>query len=264
MRNPDAVQKLGERLDRYDLAVLAGGPPRAALVALISLAKAGTIDCGDTLVHRLVGPGPINYDAMWRKRADILDAAFVVRAVRQPGDGVHPVEKTVFDAIVAAPTTAGNVIAIRDAAATSAAMGALTGHLVDLGLVRARQKATTMEAWIFAAFVSTTMLFLVVTIFALATGAWWWYATVVPGVVGLSTAALLRKVTLSGHRVLAQAKRQHPLPPHWAGANHVGEVPDLGLLVSLHGEGKLRMLDPAFGFALGLVDLSDLESSCAC
>ena len=257
------MQAPGERLDKYDLAMLAGGPSQAALVALVSLAVAGTIDCGDGLVHRLVGTSPVTADIMRLKRADVRDATFVVRPVRPPGEGAHPVERAAFAAVVAAPATAGNVVAIRDATATSAVVCRLSDRLLELGLVRGRQQVSKVEAWTFAAGVFATGLFLGVTAFFLVTGAWWWYTTVVAAVVGVTTAVLLRQVTLRGHGALRRARRHHRTLLV-GDPDQVDEVRDLGFLVALHGGGRLQMLDPALGFALGLFDLADLEAVCAC
>lgn len=71
-----------------------------------------------------------------RKKPPELDyAAFVIRPVGPPHDGMHHVEKAVFEAVVAAPVTGGNVVDILGTAVESSTICGLRQRLADLSLV---------------------------------------------------------------------------------------------------------------------------------
>jgi len=245
-------------LDDYDLALLSDGPDLAVTLALVSLDLRGIVDCGQEVVHQLVDAGSFSYTSLRNKPPKEFEPTSV--CLRQPPPaGLDPIERAVYDAVASTPATAGNLGAIRDDAVRSPAVQAARVKLGRLGFPRRpeglRAAMTRRSRWLLAGLVGVPVAGLLAV---LAAGLDLSFIAEPVGFALFMAFGFRRDLvglSMRGapdYQVLRDARTGHPRPKLASNDLPLGRVPELGLLLALHGERVLWDFDPALALALSL------------
>ncbi len=250
--------------DLYDLAYLAGGPHRVAVTGLVALELAGSVDCDTGPVHELAAAGVVNLAATLRKKPGDLGIAFAVRAVSPPNPRAHPVEHGVYDVCEERRFVARSADAVLGAGAASPAVAHVRERLEAAGLLRTaagRARLNRCAAAVTAAVTLPAAAFLALTF----GGAMWLTVLVAMCLLGAaSIPELVPTATGRGRRALRDVTRQRPRPKCRAFAAPLGRVPELPLIVALHGERILWAFDPALALALRVAHPAERSGCSGC
>jgi uncharacterized protein (TIGR04222 family) len=227
-------------------------------MALIALDVRGAIDCGEQVVHELADTGSFTLTSLRTKKPPGLDPDFVVRPIRPPSAEASPIEQAVHEVVATTAATAGNLATIRIVAVASPAVRRSRERLLAQGLAPAEEHSVLVARrarWVRGIVVALTLGLLVVhfrsgtrgdtSVTALGVFCFAGWASSRP------LAALTARGSLCQHHLRA-ARSRHPAQYVERRDPPLGRVPELDLLVALHGERTLWTFDPALALALRL------------
>ena len=259
---PSAAGAGAVELDRYDLALLSGGSDLAVTVALVALDLEGAIDCGERVVYELAGTGSFTLTSLRTKKPPGVNPDFVVRLVHPLAAGAHPIEQAVYDAVATTPATAGNLVTIRIVAVAAPAVSRVRERLVEQGLSPGEEHSAlvTRRAWWARGVLVAVTLGLCVVIVRSAHSEAAFRVIALFAFVALAFSRHLAALTARrapGQDHLRAARSSHPAPKLDRQDPPLARVPELCLLVALHGERVLWSFDPALALALQLSHPTD-------